>query len=145
MFGTFKALGSSSSNCHTKTQPRHEQNARTHTSSNRSKRKAVHHHCPNQGTPADSVKNGDKNTELVLTAGPAGSNQLWLGTGQPGDHEERPIIFIWALYVKTELVAKAIVLKKPRGEEKLSKRFTWEGPNSWLCTLAFEHRDTELL
>lgn len=59
MFGTFEALVSSSSNCHTKTQPRHEQNARTYTSPNRSKCKAVQHHCnqestsPNQGIPAD--------------------------------------------------------------------------------------------
>lgn len=47
-----------------------------------------------RGSQLISVKNGDTNTELVLTAGPAGSHQLWLATGQPGDHQQIPIIFI---------------------------------------------------
>lgn len=86
MFGTFEAVGSSSSKCHTKTHQgmsKMLEHILLQTEANvkllniTGIRKAQ---VKNRGFQLISVKNGDTNTELVLRAGPAGSNQLWLAT-----------------------------------------------------------------
>lgn len=85
MFGTFEALGSSSSNSLTKTQSRHEQKTRTHISPKTTCQREANAklfsitvirkaQVQTRGFQLISVKNGDRNTDLV--AAPGCSNQL---------------------------------------------------------------------